>query len=527
MSRLKKEKTIRAYKIAEASDNLLHLHSIKRKIALYQFGFKKEHVSKHLFGSMSNNVELIARQLLLSKLNSLDFNIHLLKSVAFQNTLTYPLPTEWQKILTVDKINVNRIAATLYFRWFIFKRLCINSWQVFKLLIRMYKVSYPQDSDPPKNHVIFCDISKNCLAWDTSENCYTITNWYMKWEGSVANLEEIKHTIPGVKEIGIGQIKICYGHPFARIDSERKKQFFTWAMGSIGVAAVSFFSGRWVNPLLLHEAAMAKIIDLTKTEVLAKEYLFSISSFSVRPLWTYIAEKKGSVITNYSYASSFQGLKTKNGYVNQEYYFEITNWPRLLYWTEHYVSHLKLLVDRSIEVLKVPAIYYTDQPFEFPEIAEQCVAVFDVSPLEEYENDIRLPETFYRNFENGKKFLFDIYKTLEPHNVKLLWKRKRVFGKLHSSDFMLMCDEFEKLRNVICIPPDVSAFKVVKRSHLCISMPFTSTAFIAREDNIPSGFYDPSGTVDKDDRGAQGVKILSGLDELKNWVSANIHSSKI
>ena len=50
-------------------------------------------------------------------------------------------------------------------------------------------------------------------------------------------------------------------------------------------------------------------------------------------------------------------------------------------------------------------------------------------------------------------------------------------------------------------------------------MPFTSTALIAKEMGKPTAYYDPLGLLQKDDRAAHGIDILSGMDELEGWLS--------
>ena len=49
-------------------------------------------------------------------------------------------------------------------------------------------------------------------------------------------------------------------------------------------------------------------------------------------------------------------------------------------------------------------------------------------------------------------------------------------------------------------------------------MPFTSTSFIAQYYNKSTYFYDPTKILFKDDRGAQGVELISGYDELYNLI---------
>ena len=66
---------------------------------------------------------------------------------------------------------------------------------------------------------------------------------------------------------------------------------------------------------------------------------------------------------------------------------------------------------------------------------------------------------------------------------------------------------------------DLSAIQVIESSIAVISMPFTSTALVARELGKPSVYYDSSGLLQKNDRGAHGIPILIGQDELKDWLS--------
>ena len=72
------------------------------------------------------------------------------------------------------------------------------------------------------------------------------------------------------------------------------------------------------------------------------------------------------------------------------------------------------------------------------------------------------------------------------------------------------------------VEPDISAIRVIESSVAVISMPFTSTALIAREMGKPSVYYDPTGLLQKDDRAAHGIEVLSNTDELNSWLSAVI-----
>ena len=73
---------------------------------------------------------------------------------------------------------------------------------------------------------------------------------------------------------------------------------------------------------------------------------------------------------------------------------------------------------------------------------------------------------------------------------------------------------------MITVDPDTSAYKLIEQCSAAISMPFTSTALVARELGKPSCFYDPTGLIQRDDRAAHGIPIMIGRVELQTWLEA-------
>ena len=74
------------------------------------------------------------------------------------------------------------------------------------------------------------------------------------------------------------------------------------------------------------------------------------------------------------------------------------------------------------------------------------------------------------------------------------------------------------LSNYLEIDPRVDAMVVIQKTKACISLPFTSTALIAKYEGKPSIYYDPSGIIQKNDRAAHGIPVLVNIDELQQWV---------
>jgi polysaccharide biosynthesis PFTS motif protein len=519
MSQSQKEaRIIEAYDLVKNNNQMPAIHAIKRKLAFAGLVKNGAEISSFIFGQNKPYIEEVARQLLLLQVSTRPFNGKLMRAFALGETLNHELPPQWRKVLADENIKLNQPASAFQFRLYIFSRFLVNIQRGLRALLDLFLDTKTQ-IQPGKNYVQFCDLNTNCIPKNGNDDGYTIMNWYTHWEGKAADISEMRHNVKGIPSFTYKGSEIVASAPLAGLvmDFSKKIRLVAWFAGAVLVSFFSCFSKRWINALLLNEALLAKMIESAETGTLAKEYLYSISKFVYRPLWTYSAQRKGSLVTNYSYASSFGGFKTKDGYIDIEYYFDLNTWPRLIYWTPDLVAFVESKVPPPTEVLCAPPVYFSDYPSAFPSFDGKVIAIFDVSPNEPYQNAIALPELEYRTFEIGKQFLLDIYSVFGNKGFTIAWKRKRSFASMHSRDYIEFCNQYEQLPGVTVIHPEASAFRVIEKCDYCISMPFTSTAFIAQHFKKSSVFYDSAMILYKDDRASQSIPLLSGIGELNNW----------
>lgn len=510
-----REKTIQAHRQLQPGGGIERLHNIKKKMALRNLAGQS--ASRFIFGPECANAETVARQFLQLRLNTSVFNEKLLHAAAYGTKLSDELlPAEWVALLKSENIPVKAGKSSAMFALYILKRFVYNCLNCAKLL---WKVFFSGTSAAQETYVRFCDITTGCIPWEGPGKKYTVCDWYIDWPGRVNNCRSIQHNVTGRPAFRYGGYTIEFQEQFPGpvtgfMNGLRLK---LWFAGAFFISLFSLFAGKWINALLLYDAMLARIIRMTPGGQLAKEYLFSISFFAYRPLWTYAAEKAGCLVTNYSYASSFGGFKVRGGYPDIEYHFEDTTWPRLLYWTHDYIGFIRAKVKPGVEVIHTSPICFSDQPYSFPSLPQKTIAVFDISPADPYVDAKLLPDPEYRTFANGQKFLSDIYEVFGKAGYTIVWKRKRAFSTNHNEAYIRFCDAFEQQRNVVMVPPGVSAFQVAERCEYIISMPFTSTAFIGDYFGKPSVFYDAAQTLYPDDRGAQGILFLQGIHELEKW----------
>ena len=91
----------------------------------------------------------------------------------------------------------------------------------------------------------------------------------------------------------------------------------------------------------------------------------------------------------------------------------------------------------------------------------------------------------------------------------------------------LSCPHVAKVGLEVGDDPEISAVKVIEQSDIVISIPFTSTALIARSLGKASAYYDPTGMIAKNDAAGHGIPLLSNYKELFHWVSEVCDEKKI
>lgn len=119
------------------------------------------------------------------------------------------------------------------------------------------------------------------------------------------------------------------------------------------------------------------------------------------------------------------------------------------------------------------------------------------------------------------QFLTDSFICIQSIGAQMLFKRKRQRNsKYHHPSYIRFVERMGKWDKMSTIDRDTSAYKLIEKCSAVISMPFTSTAFIAEELGKPSCFYDPTGFLQRDDRAAHRIPIMIGRTELQAWLEA-------
>lgn len=227
------------------------------------------------------------------------------------------------------------------------------------------------------------------------------------------------------------------------------------------------------------------------------------------------------------YSTNSQDFKRPTGYPPLMYGWEAMNWPNYLVWDSYQKNFVKRCVSQPVEIKIVGPIRFQGGSSEYSTNDSSFITVFDVQPVRDtFYVSLGLSLEYYRP-RITNQFLFEIYNVSRDLNLKMILKRKRIIGKLAHPQYRNFINQLEREQHFISIDPNVvSAYQLIQKSKIVISMPFTSTALIAQELGKVSIYYDPTGLIQKDDRAAHGIPIISGKKELKNWLETIISNQK-
>jgi len=204
------------------------------------------------------------------------------------------------------------------------------------------------------------------------------------------------------------------------------------------------------------------------------------------------------------------------------YGWKAMNWPRYLVWDEFQADFVRRAVGDDRNIAVVGSIWFHSRSAELPKLSRRGVAVFDITPHRASRYCTLGVATEFYVPKVANPFCEHVSKVTRSHNVLMLWKRKRNIGRIAHPHYRHLTDRLAKSDHVVLVEPDMAANLVIESSDAVISMPFTSTALIARAMGKPSVYYDPTGQLQKDDRAAHGIPILQGENELDAWLAFNL-----
>lgn len=517
---------MRAHISLKRSGNLDRIARVKEALTEHRLNLTAQQFSPELMGRGIELGELVVRQYLLVRCGGLNLNQALLSALGKkEGRVVFNLPKEWRDILAQHGFKVAHVRSSILWQFYIGAVLFYGVLQIIiEILFGLFSLV---NAKPVQNkrYAGFADLGLGNLPHHIDGiQSHDVISWYLQWSGRAAGIEVVRHTAQNAEIVRVDGVKVLPAkNMLPELDGVRAIfNYVLWGACASIIAIVDCLRGRWWHALLLNQAALAAKVRLLPEDLLAREYMFHNSGWIYRPLWTYEAEHRGATVIFYFYSTNCEGFKTTYGYSPIPYGWKAMSWPRYLVWDDYQADFVRKAVGNEASISVVGPIWFQGSAIEMPKVDQLNVAVFDVTPHRSSRYcTLGMDSEFYTPAVTNP-FLEHVSNATRRHGVLMVWKRKRNIGRIAHPHYRRLADQLADDSHIVLVEPEISAARVIESSVAVISIPFTSTALIAREMGVPSVYYDPSGFLQLDDRAAHGIPILSGVEELDAWLSIQV-----
>lgn len=514
---------LRGYRRLKASGHLGQIAVLKQALTEQRLAIPATRFSPTVLGTALPDAELVIRQYLLVRVGALDFNRSLLVAAgSCTGKVKYPLPKEWRETVARHGFAVSDWTCAFLWQAYVGALLLYGGYKIVQVLIGGCR-SVERRITKSEPHVYFVGLAPGNLPKAVNGGrSHDIVNWYLYWPGRQGGIEAIYHSVAGVGATDVGGVVLRYRRePLPELVGWRSRcAYFVWGLRAGFVAVTDYVRGHWWHALLLNQASSAAQVRFLRPQALARQYLFHNSGWVYRPLWTYEAALIGVGIVLYFYSTNCEGFRKADGRSAPSYGYAAMNWPLYLVWDAYQATFIRRCVGSWVNAQEVGPIWFQSSAADIPQLDRPALAVFDVTPHRTSRYRIYALDLEYYVPDVVNAFLVDVSELVRQRQELMLWKRKRNIGPLAHPMYRREADRLLEERHVVMVDPDISAVRVIAASYAVISMPFTSTALIAREMGKPSVYYDPTGLIRKDDPGAHAIPVLHGAAELKSWLDS-------
>ena len=506
---------MRGYRMLRKTGSLNKILTIKQELASSPLNISKEELSPLFFATRTSEAELIVRQFLLLHLGGLNLNRALLSTMCNKKkSLIYPLPSEWRLIIKKNGIKVNGFLSSFYWAICTIFFYLLGAYNLFKILLSI-KIT----NRASKPFVYFYNINyKNLPKSRNLSKNYDVISWFIKRYYYKSSIRLIRHSAQNSKNTKINNIEILYQSIFflQHLNITSFFKFVGFIFFALFRSALDLLLAKWWHALLMKEAGYSFFVRCASKDCLAKEYLFNNSNWIYRPLWTYDAEDRGSKIIFYFYSTNCENINTDKEYKVAPYGWATMTWTNFLVWDkwQKFFVIRALGLKNKINITEVGPIDFSDKKFKFPKTRKTIIAVFDIQPVRDsFYFQLGLNFEYYRP-ETAIKFIKDLEAFALKFDVLLAFKRKRFIGNLAHPKYRNFLKNNINPQAVTFVDADISAKELIEKSSAVISLPYSSTALIARDMKKISVYYDPINVISKSNIASHGISVLSSKYEL-------------
>lgn len=516
----RRKEILSGYTTLVSSANHTLIEDIRNEISRHRNKKFSDKPARFIFFDYYSSSDLIIRQYIVKRIGEIGLHKSILRALGGGSKI-HLLPPSMFSILSKRKIPIS------YWKSFI-------CWYCYVILVWLYGVKFIFELSWKSNlenkfdhnferYSYFVDLPSNAFPQkNTPFPRYDLVSWYNNWQGRNPEINLIRHSSGPVKLKIKNGIKMGYQeYPWPAISGFRSRfSLLIWGIYALILSFIDIMRGRWWHALLLYEAAKAKAIEITPVEKLATEYWFNHENYKYKPIWTYVSESRGVESFLYFYSMNNYPVQP-SGYIPSISggYWHLMNWKNCIVWGSQQEEILRQYTSHDANYIHVDQIPYTDSDVVLNFNSEFKVAVFDVPIRSQYHYCLMGQSYQYYIYKNCKIFFEHIIEAAGSTGASVIIKNKDRGERTLSRQYIKFLSDLNScFSNISSVDSSVSPHRVIKEVDAVISMPFTSTALIARAFSKPACYYDPTGKLDKDSIHAYGIPVIQTQEGLGKWL---------
>jgi polysaccharide biosynthesis PFTS motif protein len=439
-----------------------------------------------------------------------------MKSTHFESNIKFYIPPKWWKFFESSDIQVNRLACLFLWAKFSFKQVFFE----YLKLCRSIKI-YLNSIDIPleNNSSLTLHCNEENFQVRANKDLFNFGNWL---KSQTKNLGINKHyfLIPSNNNESFDKNYISLSE-----HAIFSNTILGISMACFNLFRLSKFKMTFLLRFMANPNSFFKYLSLDNRKIKFIKYIFVPSSGSwVKPLWLSQAENYGVKVVYVNLSADLVPWQK-----NQPPYF---NWYHLSAWkniwstckvqNDQFIQFSPRFIVADHKIVGVPDWLDLDEDLE---LEKEFISIFDIEPHQLNFGQTSLNDFHYADISNTIKFLTDLAEVSSKLGITCIHKPKRAIGRRRYQDYSdsihFLQNQHEGFRTV---NESIAPRRLVNLSKCVISMPFTSTAFIAEQLGVVNCFYDPSGLIDLTDEAGQGILIINNKEHLCSWLSSLIQA---
>ena len=512
------KKIEQSYKILQKNNKIEQIYEIKEKLQKLKYSTNKVDGSFEDYGL---DINLSLRQFIYSKfINTPLFTSRLMFAIAHENYFYFPITKDYLNIISkytnvsYFKSKVLLILLIFFFTIFQFLILIKNILYFFKfkknyekkIFLNSIPKLYSDTSDEIK-HTDFFKWSLKKFEMNTKVN-FIHCNKLIK--DKKINFDKLKYETNLITNPLIPFYKFIYLNYFF-------KSFLKTFYLSIKIV----FYNKLELLFLIKEIFYFYFLKELPNRIFYDYCLFNNSNMVFRPLWTYVNEKKNkNSVIFYFYSTNMVPLHQE---INQNIFFEtygycLHSWPTYLVWNDEQENWLKKYVNLNSKFIKERSIPFIGKHSKLVK-KNKTITIFDVPPKKkEIYYQLNNPYNIY-TFEYCNKFITDIINSIPDNHydqLDIILKLKKDYVNI-DPNYRNLINKLSDSKKIKIIT-DISPESIIDISDGIISIPFTTPAIIALNNDKDTIYYDPSGKLTKKNCFEKKINLISTKLDLENWV---------